>query len=235
MSNISNDHYQKLPFQPIDFMGCFDGMGFNEGNIIKYISRYKYKNQHEDLVKAIYYLDRLANNPVNIVTDESESYTDLVSRYIIENQLNPMQEFVIRGLIDLSGSIPSPFSRYLIEAKKAINDTLDVDYGQGLMIYVSGKITGLDIKIARKNFLDACDEITSTLPMAGYLDPMAVYLGYGASHDRYMEIDLYLMEKYCNAIYMQSNYKESKGALMELDKAKKLGFHIIYQSDKNNK
>lgn len=34
-------------------------MNFIEGNIIKYVSRYKYKNGSEDLKKARWYLDRL--------------------------------------------------------------------------------------------------------------------------------------------------------------------------------
>lgn len=35
-------------------------MGFNEGNVIKYVSRHKYKGKPlEDLKKARFYLDRL--------------------------------------------------------------------------------------------------------------------------------------------------------------------------------
>ena len=34
-------------------------MGFLEGNIIKYVTRYKFKNGREDLLKAKEYLDRL--------------------------------------------------------------------------------------------------------------------------------------------------------------------------------
>ena len=34
-------------------------MDFNEGNVIKYVTRYKHKNGLEDLKKARWYLDRL--------------------------------------------------------------------------------------------------------------------------------------------------------------------------------
>jgi len=35
------------------------GLGFFEGNILKYITRWKHKNGIEDLLKAKQYLDRL--------------------------------------------------------------------------------------------------------------------------------------------------------------------------------
>lgn len=43
---------------------CWDyivshGMGFLEGNIIKYVTRYKHKNGKADLLKAKEYLDKL--------------------------------------------------------------------------------------------------------------------------------------------------------------------------------
>lgn len=41
------------------------GMDFCEGNIIKYIVRYKYKNGLEDLYKARKYLDLLIKNKEN--------------------------------------------------------------------------------------------------------------------------------------------------------------------------
>lgn len=37
-------------------------MNFTEGNIIKYVTRYKHKNGIEDLKKARFYLDRLIKN-----------------------------------------------------------------------------------------------------------------------------------------------------------------------------
>lgn len=59
--------------QPWDFITS-NNLGFLEGNIIKYVSRYKEKNGHEDLLKARHYLDKLieqipvtaqaANDPV---------------------------------------------------------------------------------------------------------------------------------------------------------------------------
>jgi carbonic anhydrase/acetyltransferase-like protein (isoleucine patch superfamily) len=50
-------HYD-LTIQPIDYI-IANNLNFAEGNIIKYVSRYKQKNGKEDLLKARYYLDLL--------------------------------------------------------------------------------------------------------------------------------------------------------------------------------
>jgi len=57
MSNLpySVAHYTQGSIQPIDFIMSND-MDYLEGNIIKYVSRYKYKNGYEDLLKAQAYL-----------------------------------------------------------------------------------------------------------------------------------------------------------------------------------
>jgi len=55
---VGGDHYSKQAIQPIDFITA-NGLGFCEGNAIKYICRYKDKNGVEDLLKAIHYLEML--------------------------------------------------------------------------------------------------------------------------------------------------------------------------------
>jgi hypothetical protein len=50
--------YYKNTIQPIDYIETHN-MNFCEGNIIKYVSRYRLKNGVEDLIKAKYYLERL--------------------------------------------------------------------------------------------------------------------------------------------------------------------------------
>lgn len=54
------DHYSG-EIQPIDYIMSND-LGFCEGNIIKYVSRWKRKNGMEDLIKAQRYLEFLINN-----------------------------------------------------------------------------------------------------------------------------------------------------------------------------
>ena len=52
------DHYQNKAIQPWDYI-ISNNIGYLEGNIIKYVSRYKEKHGLEDLKKARHYLDKL--------------------------------------------------------------------------------------------------------------------------------------------------------------------------------
>lgn len=56
-----NEHYKNLEIEPIEYI-TKNKLGFCEGNIIKYVSRYKYKNGLEDLKKAKFYIDYLIEN-----------------------------------------------------------------------------------------------------------------------------------------------------------------------------
>ena len=55
---IGGNHYAKQKIQPIDYIMA-NQLGFCEGNVIKYITRYKDKNGKEDLLKAKQYIDFL--------------------------------------------------------------------------------------------------------------------------------------------------------------------------------
>ncbi len=52
------DHYRSLPLQPIEYI-LKNELGFCEGNVIKYVSRWQSKGGIEDLRKARHYLDLL--------------------------------------------------------------------------------------------------------------------------------------------------------------------------------
>lgn len=57
--NVNNPkHYTQGSIEVIDYITA-KNFDFLEGNIIKYISRYKFKNGIEDLKKARFYLDKL--------------------------------------------------------------------------------------------------------------------------------------------------------------------------------
>ena len=56
--NISPQHYQQGNIQVLDFI-TDQKFSYLEGNIVKYICRYKTKNGIEDLHKAQYYLNEL--------------------------------------------------------------------------------------------------------------------------------------------------------------------------------
>jgi hypothetical protein len=60
-------HYNKAGIETIDIIQSVTGDGFEtylQGNILKYICRYKYKNGVEDLEKARWYLNRLIETKV---------------------------------------------------------------------------------------------------------------------------------------------------------------------------
>ena len=55
---IGGDHYRSKSIQPIEFI-LANGLGFCEGNVVKYITRWKDKGGLADLKKARHYLDFL--------------------------------------------------------------------------------------------------------------------------------------------------------------------------------
>ena len=55
---IGGNHYLKYKIQPIEFI-IKNNIGFVEGNIIKYILRFKEKGGVQDLLKAKHYIELL--------------------------------------------------------------------------------------------------------------------------------------------------------------------------------
>ncbi len=53
---VGGTHYKDMKIQPIEFiMG--NNLSYNQGNVVKYVCRYKDKNGIEDLKKAKQYID----------------------------------------------------------------------------------------------------------------------------------------------------------------------------------
>jgi hypothetical protein len=55
---VGGRHYLEKKIQPWDYIVA-NRLGYLEGNIIKYVTRYKEKGGLEDLVKASHYLEKL--------------------------------------------------------------------------------------------------------------------------------------------------------------------------------
>ena len=55
---VGGTHYVEQAIQPWDFI-VSNELGFLEGNIIKYVARYKSKDGIDDLQKAMHYLTKL--------------------------------------------------------------------------------------------------------------------------------------------------------------------------------
>ena len=55
---VGGKHYTNYKIQPIEFITS-NNIGFIEGNVIKYLLRFKEKNGLQDLDKAIHYIEIL--------------------------------------------------------------------------------------------------------------------------------------------------------------------------------
>ena len=55
---IGGSHYKDMAIQPIEYI-YKNNLGFCEGNVVKYITRWKTKNGIEDLRKVIHYAELL--------------------------------------------------------------------------------------------------------------------------------------------------------------------------------
>lgn len=57
---VNPNHYRQGNIEVIDYI-LDHKFNYLEGNVIKYVSRYKFKNGLEDLKKAEWYIQRLIN------------------------------------------------------------------------------------------------------------------------------------------------------------------------------
>lgn len=100
-------------------------------------------------------------------------------------------------------------------------------------VYISGKISGLELDEARYIFNTAAIIIKSTgkhLPVNPFdINPFLGIKNYWC----YMISDLWNL-MFCDAIYMLDNWKESKGARIEHAFAKFIGLKIMYQKNLRN-
>jgi hypothetical protein len=54
----SSTHYKHFKIEPLEYIEA-NNLNFDEGNIIKYVSRWRAKNGLDDLRKAKFYIERL--------------------------------------------------------------------------------------------------------------------------------------------------------------------------------
>jgi hypothetical protein len=55
---IAGRHYKDMPLQPVEYIHA-NNIPFLEGNVIKYVSRWRSKNGIADLEKAKHYIELL--------------------------------------------------------------------------------------------------------------------------------------------------------------------------------
>ena len=55
---VAGNHYKDLPIQPVEYIHA-NALGYFEGCVVKYISRWRAKNGVQDLEKAKHYVELL--------------------------------------------------------------------------------------------------------------------------------------------------------------------------------
>jgi hypothetical protein len=64
---VGGDHYARNSIQPWDYIVANE-LGYLEGNIVKYITRWRHKGGVDDLKKVIHYAEKL----IEVETKESK-------------------------------------------------------------------------------------------------------------------------------------------------------------------
>lgn len=72
---VGGDHYRSLPIQPSHYIRAND-LGWYEGNIVKYVTRYRQKGGKADLQKVIHYAELILEE----LEGETEEQLDLFDK-----------------------------------------------------------------------------------------------------------------------------------------------------------
>lgn len=88
-TQVGGTHYKTNVIQPIQLIRDMR-LSFIEGNVLKYVTRFKFKKGKEDLEKAIHYMAFAADGyNVGIRTTElSDERTELLAYYCVENDMD---------------------------------------------------------------------------------------------------------------------------------------------------
>lgn len=97
-----------------------------------------------------------------------------------------------------------------------------------MKVYIAGKITGLENGEIFTKFYESA----KVLRKSGHItmSPAVLALNEGFDHADYMHI-CFAMIDVCDAVYMQKDWQQSKGARMELEYAKDHGKRILYEDE----
>lgn len=115
---VGGSHYKNLKMQPIELivkLRC----SFIQGNIIKYISRYKKKKGLEDLDKCIHYAQLAIDLKDRRRCKDSEVSVSINS-FIAKNNMSIMQRRIITAAV---------YNRYA-DVVKLCNDLISIDYSK---------------------------------------------------------------------------------------------------------
>ena len=92
-TQVGGSHYKDLCMQPIELIVALR-CSFIQGNIIKYVTRYKNKNGLEDLLKVKHYA-QLAIDTKDHRRCNDKLLSVYINRYVLKNKLNYLQRVII--------------------------------------------------------------------------------------------------------------------------------------------
>lgn len=98
---VGGDHYKGAKFQTWDLIERY-GLGYMEGNIVKYVSRWPKKGGRQDLEKAYHYITKLEEQHREDGRDpriEGEGIGPLaLNRYFDEQEITDFREKILIGI-----------------------------------------------------------------------------------------------------------------------------------------
>lgn len=95
---IGGSHYRNKGIQPIELIVALN-LNFIEGNIVKYITRYKEKNGVQDLMKCIHYSQlAIELKCIRHNIDIHNNYA-LILQYVKTNDLCSVQTYVLNSCL----------------------------------------------------------------------------------------------------------------------------------------
>jgi len=70
---VAGNHYKQFKYETWDVIADW-GLGYFDGNAVKYLSRWRHKNGVEDLRKARHYIDKLIELETTIPSGEEKQH-----------------------------------------------------------------------------------------------------------------------------------------------------------------
>ena len=96
-----------------------------------------------------------------------------------------------------------------------------------MKVYIAGKITGLpEVEVYAKFYRSE-----RALQKTGHLtmSPAVLMLNEGFAHEDYMHV-CFAMIDVCDAVYMQGDWEDSRGARLEMQYAKERKKQVIFEA-----
>ena len=162
--------------------------------------------------------------------EQKELFDENGKRYTGVSLSDRTAEIMLKLIDDMENEIER-----LEEIKKKQNKTLQStalkpNVSSSKRIYISGKITGLDITEATKKFKNAEHYLMTNYDNIEIVNPMReVPYKKEKTWEQYMLEDINLLFG-CDSIFMLDNWKNSKGARIEYNIAKEMSKTILFQS-----